>query len=114
VKLGRAFQYGARQPDKFLALLFNLPKLIRLHIRLLKDPRVPLWPKLIFGAALAYVVSPVDLIPDFLVPVFGAADDVVVLIAASRYFLQNCPPEVLQEHVRALDAEGKIDLPVQQ
>jgi len=114
VKLGRAFQYGARQPDKFLALLFNLPKLIKLHIRLLKDPRVPLWPKLIFGAALAYVISPVDLIPDFLVPVFGAADDLVVLVAASRYFLRNCPPDVLEEHVRVLDSTGDLDLPIQQ
>ncbi len=104
MKLETAFRYGVRQPRKFLALLLNLPRLVNLHIRLLRDPRVPLFPKVLFCAALLYVVSPADLLPDFLVPLFGYTDDVIVLIAASRYLLGSAPPEVFREHLEAVDA----------
>ena len=52
---------------------------LRLGWRLLRDPRVPAWPKWIVPVVAAiYVVSPIDAIPD-VVPVAGFADDAVVL-----------------------------------
>lgn len=103
MKLETAFRYGVRQPRKFLALLVNFPKLVKLHVRLLQDPRVPFLPKALFCAALIYAISPADLIPDFLAPIFGYADDVIVIIAASRFLLGSVPPDVFREHLEALD-----------
>ncbi|MDX2177688.1 MAG: DUF1232 domain-containing protein [Candidatus Sumerlaeia bacterium] len=45
------------------------------------DPDTPVWAKIKIAAALAYLVSPVDAIPDF-VPVVGFSDDLAVLAAA--------------------------------
>ncbi len=51
--------------------------------RLLADPRVPLWPKLLAAGALAYLVMPADLVPEFFPPL-GWADDLLVLALAWR------------------------------
>lgn len=90
-------------PGLFLWLLFNLPKFIRLFIRLFKDPRVPWHLKAVVIGALIYVLSPIDLVPGFLAPVLGQIDDVIILVAAIRYFLKRCPQDVLWEHVRAIE-----------
>jgi len=84
-----------------LRSLPHLPKLVRLHWRLLRDVRVPLWPKLLLVAALAYVVSPIDLLPDWLLGL-GQVDDLAVVLLAARTFLQGCPPHVVREHVDVL------------
>jgi len=64
------------------------PTLLR---RLRADPRVPRRAKL----AGLWVLSPIDLIPEFL-PVIGPLDDVVVVVAlALRYAARQVPPEVL-------------------
>jgi uncharacterized membrane protein YkvA (DUF1232 family) len=89
-----------------LGLLRHLPHFVRLYWRLLRDPRVPIWPKALLFAALLYVVSPVDLVPDVL-PVIGEVDDLVVLIVVCRLFVYLCPPEVVREHVRWIDTEGR-------
>ena len=64
-------------------VLFHLPNLIRLYWRLFRDPRVSLWPKALLVGALAYVVLPFDLIPDF-IPFVGEIDDFVIVIVAAR------------------------------
>ncbi|MBI5136554.1 MAG: DUF1232 domain-containing protein [Nitrospirae bacterium] len=83
-----------------LALPFwaALPRLLRLYVRLLRDGRVPLFPKLIVVAALVYLIAPVDFTPDFLVPVLGHLDDVLVLWLAFRALARLSPPEVVAEH----------------
>ena len=43
---------------------------------MLKDPRAPLGPKVLAFAVLAYALSPIDLIPDF-IPVLGLLDDLI-------------------------------------
>jgi uncharacterized membrane protein YkvA (DUF1232 family) len=52
---------------------------------------------------LAYLISPIDIIPDWVLPLVGHVDDLIVLFAAVRYFLKNCPPEVVQEHVERIE-----------
>ena len=83
-------------------LLLHLPKLIRLVARLMRDPRVPLLGKAVFFLGIAYVVWPLDLIPDFMVPVIGSFDDAAVLLVCLRYLFHETPPAVLQEHLAAL------------
>jgi uncharacterized membrane protein YkvA (DUF1232 family) len=87
---------------RVLEVLVHLPSFLRLYWRLFRDPRVSIWPKAMLVGALAYVVLPFDLIPDF-VPLIGEVDDVVILLAAARWFLGWCPPEVVQEHALAID-----------
>ena len=90
---------------RFFQLLVHLPSFLKLFSRLVKDPRINLAPKLVVLGALAYVVLPIDLVPDF-VPGLGQADDVAVLLAGLRLFLRLCPPEIVQEHVKSI-AAGK-------
>jgi uncharacterized membrane protein YkvA (DUF1232 family) len=61
------------------------------------------WAKALLLGALAYVVLPFDLLPDTL-PFLGQVDDVVVVVAAARWFLRWCPPDVVREHARAIGA----------
>ncbi len=46
-----------------------------------RDPRTPWYAKLLAGAIVAYALSPIDLIPDF-IPVLGLLDDLLLLPAA--------------------------------
>jgi uncharacterized membrane protein YkvA (DUF1232 family) len=89
-----------------LNVLFHLPNFIRLYWRLLHDRRVSLWPKALLVGALAYVILPFDIIPDA-IPLLGEIDDLVIVIAAARWFIQWCPPEVVREHARAIDARRR-------
>jgi uncharacterized membrane protein YkvA (DUF1232 family) len=84
-----------------LGILFHLPSFVRLYWRLFRDTRVSIWPKALLVGAIAYVVSPIDLVPDVL-PFVGEIDDVVIFIAAARWFIQLCPADVVREHVRAI------------
>jgi uncharacterized membrane protein YkvA (DUF1232 family) len=86
-----------------LEVLLHLPSLVRLHWRLLHEPRVSVWPKALLLGAVGYVILPFDLIPDA-IPLLGQVDDVVILVVAARWFVGWCPPEVVQEHARAIGA----------
>ena len=81
----------------------HLPRLVRMYWHLLCDRRVSVWPKALLVLSFIYVLSPIDLIPDFL-PVLGEIDDLVVLIAVCRLFIYLCPLEVVREHVYKIDA----------
>lgn len=74
-----------------------LPNLVKLIARLLRDPRVPRRTKLVVGAALAYLITPIDLIPDAL-PLIGQADDLLVAVYAVHRLLEAAGDEVVLEH----------------
>ena len=59
----------------------------------LRHPAAPAWLKVGTALTLLYVVSPIDLIPDF-VPVFGVLDDLVVVTLAVRWMVRHLPPEL--------------------
>lgn len=94
-----ALQTGIR----WLRLIRHLPNFVRLYWRLFRDRRVSIWPKALLLVSLLYLVSPVDIIPD-LIPFVGEIDDLVLLIVVCRLFMYMCPREVVQEHVREIDA----------
>ena len=79
-----------------------LPASVTMVRRLRKDPAVPLRAKLAVGIASLWVISPIDLIPEFL-PVIGPLDDVVVVALALRYAARRVPRETL---FAAWPAEG--------
>ena len=62
-----------------------------------RDPRVPWYAKALAGAVLAYALSPIDLIPDF-IPVIGYLDDLLIIPAGLALVRRMIPVEVLAEH----------------
>src|SRR5262245_26271563 len=69
-----------------------LPACVTAIRRLRRDPRVPRRAKLAVAFAGLWVISPIDLIPEFL-PVIGPLDDVVVVALALRYAARKVPRE---------------------
>ena len=65
-------------------LIRVVPDLVRMLRSLVADPGSPLDVRLVLVGLLAWIVSPIDLIPEF-IPVLGPLDDVVVAIVALRY-----------------------------
>ena len=90
-------------------VVVKLPTYARLVWGIMRDPRTPLGLKGMLAAALAYVVFPVDLIPD-VIPILGQADDLTVLLLVLDLFIQNAPPEVRAEHMtRAKNGTADLD-----
>ncbi len=92
---------GWREVALDAALL--IPNLVKLLVRLLRDPRVPIRRKFLVGAVLVYVVSPIDLIPDFVVGL-GKLDDIVVLSVAIDHLMAGADQAIIEEHW-----DGSID-----
>ena len=65
-------------------LLGLIPDILRLLRSLISDRSAPLDVRLVLIGLVAWIVSPIDLIPEF-IPVLGPMDDVVVAIVAMRY-----------------------------
>jgi uncharacterized membrane protein YkvA (DUF1232 family) len=59
----------------------------------LRHPAAPGWLKVGTGLIVLYVLSPIDLIPDF-IPVIGVLDDLVLVPLAVRWLLKRLPPEL--------------------
>jgi uncharacterized membrane protein YkvA (DUF1232 family) len=90
-------------------IIVRLPMYARIVWGLMRDPRTPIGLKGMLAAALAYVVVPVDLIPDA-IPILGHADDLTVLLLVLDLFMQNAPPEVRAEHTaRARNGTADLD-----
>jgi len=64
--------------------------------RVMAHPATPRRVRWLAGAALAYLASPIDLIPDF-IPVLGHLDDLVVVGGLLYLARRAIPPEVLEE-----------------
>lgn len=73
-----------------------LPDLGKLFWAAARDPRVPWYAKASAAGAVAYVVSPIDVVPDVL-PVVGQLDDVWIVVKALRFLLREAGVEVLRE-----------------
>jgi uncharacterized membrane protein YkvA (DUF1232 family) len=64
--------------------------------RVLADPRVPRRRKAVLLVLLGYLLSPIDLIPDF-IPVIGQLDDLVVAAFALRHLVRGLEPSLVEE-----------------
>jgi len=74
-----------------------LPDTMRLVRRLVGDTTIPRRTRWLVWALLAYLVLPIDLVPDF-IPVVGYADDVIVTALVLRHVIRKAGPEKLAEH----------------
>ena len=73
-----------------------------------RDARTPWYAKVLAGAIVAYALSPIDLIPDF-IPVLGLLDELLLLPAAIWLALRLVPASVLEDSRRR--AEAALDRP---
>ncbi|MBA2565827.1 MAG: DUF1232 domain-containing protein [Gemmatimonadetes bacterium] len=85
-------------------LLLLVPNFVKLAKGLITDKRVPARRKLMLGALIAYLISPIDLIPDF-IPGLGQMDDILVVVLVLHGLLSSVDEDVILEHW-----EGRPDL----
>lgn len=74
-----------------------VPDLVRLIRRLAADPTLPRGVRVRLWLLVGYLVSPIDLVPDF-VPVLGWADDLVLVALVLRSVLRSAGPEAVTRH----------------
>jgi len=87
-------------------------RLLRLRLKLLravwKDPRTPWYARAVAALTVAYAISPIDLIPDFL-PVIGYLDDLLIVPAGFWLAARLVPRQVWDEHRRRIESEEQGD-----
>jgi uncharacterized membrane protein YkvA (DUF1232 family) len=74
-----------------------VPDVAVLFARLLRDGRVPRRTKVLVAVVVPYLLSPIDVVPDF-IPVAGYLDDAVVVALVLRRVVRGAGPELVQKH----------------
>lgn len=74
-----------------------LPDVLRLVRRLAADTTLPRGVRIRLGLLLAYLASPVDLVPDF-IPVLGYADDAIIVTAVLRSVVRHAGLDPVRAH----------------
>lgn len=95
-----ARHYAGRFGKDAIDVLLLVPDLLMLFAGLSRDPRVGTRYKLLAGAVVAYLISPVDLMPEALFGPLGMADDIALAFLALDAFLNRLPHEVVEAHWR--------------
>ena len=78
---------------------------LKLITRLMGDSRVNFLLKLLPVATLVYLVFPIDLVS--VIPGIAALDDIAIISLGNYLFVELCPPNVVQEHMKSLT--GNLD-----
>jgi uncharacterized membrane protein YkvA (DUF1232 family) len=86
---------GAKRTVMYYVKQF--PAYLRLLGGLLADRRVAVLDKLLVAGAIAYIVMPIDIIPDF-IPFLGEVDDLYLLVFALQRLISNTGRNVLYAH----------------
>lgn len=89
-KHGRAFRFADQ--------LLLLPDLFHLMVRLGLDRRVPRELRIQAGSVLAYVILPLDLLPEAMIGPLGLTDDLLLIALMTRRLLASVPAEVVLSH----------------
>jgi uncharacterized membrane protein YkvA (DUF1232 family) len=72
-----------------------------------RDPRTPWVARVLALLVVAYALSPIDLIPDF-IPILGLLDDVILVPLGLMLVIRLIPAEVLAEHRARAEAAGRL------
>ncbi len=79
-------------------LLLLLPDMFILLVRLARDDRVPMGSKMIAMLGVAYVLSPIELMPEIILGPIGLIDDMVVVAAALSRVINRVHPDIVNSH----------------
>jgi uncharacterized membrane protein YkvA (DUF1232 family) len=78
-------------------LLRLIPDVVRLLARLTRDKALPLRARIALLVLMVYLLSPIDLMPDF-IPVLGFVDDALVVAIALRFATRQAGPAAIEHH----------------
>lgn len=84
-------------PEKYKDIVeyaLLIPDIAALLWRLFRDKRVDLKTKMVVGGLIAYIASPIDILPDF-IPVIGKLDDVAIVFFAMNKIINEVPEEII-------------------
>jgi uncharacterized membrane protein YkvA (DUF1232 family) len=87
----------ARAERTLIQTIRQIPAYLKLLAGLLRDPRVSRLDKLLVAGAIAYIISPIDLIPDF-IPFLGQVDDIYLLVLSLQRLISNAGMVVIEDH----------------
>ena len=88
---------GAKR--SIIHMITQIPAYIRLLLGLMSDSRVSRIDRFMVLAAAAYIISPLDFIPDF-IPFLGEVDDIFLLMLALQRLVENTGRRVIMDHWR--------------
>lgn len=95
---------------KFLTKLKHKVRSLKKQIRVLQiaylDNRTPFYAKLLIGLTVGYLLSPIDLIPDF-IPVIGLLDDLILVPLLIIISIKSIPAEVLVDARKKLQSTAE-------
>ena len=77
-------------------ILKDFQREIKVYRLVLKDKRTPIWSKRLLAVAIGYVISPIDLIPDF-IPVLGYLDDLIIVPTLVWFAVRMIPKKVIED-----------------
>jgi uncharacterized membrane protein YkvA (DUF1232 family) len=84
-------------PEKYKSIIeyaMLIPDIGALLWRLFRDRRVNIKTKMLVGGLLAYIASPLDIIPDF-IPLIGKIDDIAIVLFAMNKIINDVPEEII-------------------
>lgn len=86
---------------KFNTIKNNIKNYLELSKNLYHDKETPLISRILLGAGICYLVSPIDLIPDF-IPVIGQLDDALIVPALFLIAIKFIPKSLYKKHYNQL------------
>ena len=93
---------GAKQTVS--GIIRQIPMYLRLLGGLLTDRRVAPLDKILVGAAVVYILMPLDFVPDF-IPFLGEVDDVFLLVTAIQHLISNAGKRVVMDYWQGAASE---------
>jgi uncharacterized membrane protein YkvA (DUF1232 family) len=84
-------------------ILASIIKNARLVWRLLWDPDVSTWLKMILPATLLYLLFPIDFLPDLALGL-GQLDDIAIILLGLKLFIELCPQDIVRHHLREMSS----------
>lgn len=96
--LNWAKEHGGEFARDITEMVLVVPDLVLLLIKLMKDERIPVDLKVKIALAVAYVVSPIDLIPEALGNVLGYVDDTLAMTVLITNLVEEIPNEIIYDN----------------
>lgn len=93
--------------ERWKAKADSLRKELNVLYLSMRDHRVPKFTKVLTALTIAYALSPIDLIPDF-IPILGLLDDLIILPVAISLLLKSIPDDVISDCRKKVENELDI------
>jgi uncharacterized membrane protein YkvA (DUF1232 family) len=101
---------NSSNPTNDLGFFRELWQQARLTFSLMMDRQVPIYLKVLPLAAIAYLLMPLDFLPD-VVPGLGQLDDLGVLLLGAKVFIEMAPQDVVRRYLQQYAGGAKVNGP---